>query len=106
MTEYNKLVRDRIPEIIQQEGRTAITEIMGQGEYLEALRLKLVEEAQEAAQSLPEADLIKELADVYEVIDALLAAYQIDRDAVLSTQQKRRDQRGGFQNRIRLVSTE
>ncbi|MCI0711669.1 MAG: nucleoside triphosphate pyrophosphohydrolase [Chloroflexi bacterium] len=61
--EYNKLVRDNIPEIIAANGQ--------------ALRQKLVEEAQEVLQAKPD-ELVNELADVYEVLDALIAAYDLD----------------------------
>ena len=46
---YNKLVRDRIPEIIAAEGRQYATETMADTEYRQALLVKLVEEAQEVA---------------------------------------------------------
>ncbi len=58
-------------------------------EYLEALRQKLIEEAQEAALASPK-DLVKELADLYEVIDAVLVAYPIEREVVLAVQKQRR----------------
>lgn len=45
MSTYNKLVRDRIPEIIRQDGRECGTERMSEAEYVQALREKLVEEA-------------------------------------------------------------
>lgn len=102
---YNKLVRDRIPEIIAAEGREYATKIMEDGEYRQALLAKLVEEAQEAAEAEP-GELVKELADMYEVIDALLLAFDLDRDAIRVVQQKRRDERGGFEQRIKLVWTE
>ena len=101
-TIYNKLVRDRIPEIIAAEGRDYATEIMEDAEYRQALLAKLVEEAQETAQAEP-AELVKELADLYEVIDALLLAFDLDKDAILALQQKRRDERGGFEKRIKLL---
>lgn len=104
-TIYNKLVRDRIPEIIAAEGRDYATEIMEDAEYRQALLAKLVEEAQETAQAEP-AELVKELADLYEVIDALLLAFDLDRDAILALQQKRRDERGGFEKRIKLLWTD
>jgi predicted house-cleaning noncanonical NTP pyrophosphatase (MazG superfamily) len=63
---YNKLVRDRIPEIIQAAGQEYATEVMSLEEYQQALREKLIEEAQEAADA---SDLISELADLYEVMD-------------------------------------
>lgn len=102
---YNKLVRDRVPEIIAAERRAYATEIMEDAEYRQALMAKLVEEAQEAAEAEPD-EIVKELADLYEVIEALLLAFDLDRDAIRAVQQKRRDERGGFEQRIKLVWTE
>lgn len=98
----NKLVRDRIPEIIADEGRQCHTEIMPDDVYRHALLAKLIEEAQEAADA-EDNELAKELADLYEVIDAVIVAFGLDKDAVLAIQQKRRDERGGFEKRIQLV---
>jgi predicted house-cleaning noncanonical NTP pyrophosphatase (MazG superfamily) len=102
---YNKLVRDRIPEIIAADGRQCSTEVMSEDEYRRALLAKLVEEARESAEAEP-GDLVKELADLYEVIDALLVAFHLDKDAILALQQKRRVHRGGFKNRIKLLWVE
>lgn len=102
---YNKLVRDRIPEIIAVDGHQYATEIMEDIEYRQALLAKLVEEAREAAEA-ESGEMMKELADLYEVIDALLVAFDLDKDAILALQQKRRDERGGFEQRIKLLWTE
>jgi len=105
MPTYNKLVRDRIPEIIRQDGRTCEIETMGEKEYIVALQEKLVEQAQEAAK-VDRDRLVTELADLYEVIDALRAAMDIDRETVAGMQAQRREERGGFRKRIRLVWAE
>ena len=102
---YNKLVRDRIPEIIAADGRQCRTEIMSDDEYRQALLVKLVEEAQEVA-AADRDELVKEIADLYEVIDALLIAFDLDREAVIATQRNRRDERGGFEKRVKLLWTE
>jgi predicted house-cleaning noncanonical NTP pyrophosphatase (MazG superfamily) len=103
--EYDKLVRDRIPEIIRQDGRQCGVEVMPEDEYVQALKDKLVEEAQEAAAAGPE-NLVKELADLYEVVDALMAACGIDREIVMAKQEERRQSRGGFDQRLRLLWTD
>ncbi len=99
--DYHKLVRDQIPEIIRAEGRACETEVLEAEAYRAALRAKLVEEAKEVAGAEGES-LAQEVADLYEVIDALLAEHGIDRDRVLAVQQARREQRGGFARRILL----
>jgi predicted house-cleaning noncanonical NTP pyrophosphatase (MazG superfamily) len=101
-TTYNKLIRDRIPEIIHAAGKQCETEIMPEAEYLQALRDKLVEEALEA-QKASTADLATELADLCEVMDALMAAHGLSPEQVKQLQAARREERGGFEKRLRLV---
>jgi predicted house-cleaning noncanonical NTP pyrophosphatase (MazG superfamily) len=102
---YNKLVRDRIPEIIRRHGSECEVMEMSESEYHQALREKLIEEAQEAATAEPQ-ELVTELADLYEVIDTIMNVCDIDRDLVLAEQEKRRIERGGFTRRIRLLWTQ
>lgn len=99
---YNKLVRDRIPEIIQAAGQECAIETMEAEEFHQALRAKLVEEAQEASAAIS-TELVAELADLCEVMDTLMAVYRIDREAVLAEQKRRQIERGGFSRRIRLL---
>jgi predicted house-cleaning noncanonical NTP pyrophosphatase (MazG superfamily) len=102
--EYNKLVRDRIPEIIRQNGIECEIAVLSDAEYRQALRQKLMEESAEAAEAEGE-NLVAELADLYEVIDALMASCGIARDEVLNAQAKRRETRGGFAQKIMLFRT-
>ena len=103
--EYNKLVRDLIPDILTSQRVKFSVEPMTQTEYCQALRQKLVEEAQEAAEA-SEDTLVTELADLWEVIDATLVAYGIQRNQVLACQMQRRMERGGFSQKLRLLWTE
>jgi predicted house-cleaning noncanonical NTP pyrophosphatase (MazG superfamily) len=102
--EYNKLVRDRIPEIIRENDIECEIVVLSDTEYCKALRLKLIEEAGEVAEAEGE-NLVAELADLYEVIDALMASCGIARDEVLNAQAKRRETRGGFAQKIMLLRT-
>ena len=99
---YNKLVRDRIPDIIRSERRDCGTEIMAESDYRRALVQKLVEEAQEVADAAPD-KLVAELADLLEVFDAVRSANGIRQEDILAVQRERRTQRGGFDERIRLL---
>jgi len=103
--EYHKLVRDRIPEIVQREGRRCEVRVASSAEYLQLLRAKLIEEAQEVA-AASDAELSKELADLYEVLDALLSATGLEAAAIRRKQQERRRERGGFEQRLCLLWTE
>ena len=103
--EHNKLIRDRIPEIIRQAGRECEVKTMPQLEYHQALLDKLIEEAKEAAQANSD-DLVEELADIYEVIDAILNDIGIDKSLILATQQQKRQKKGGFVSKLKLLWTE
>jgi len=69
---YDKLVRDRIPEIIQSQGHHPVTRVLDDVSYQAALLAKLAEETREAQEAAPE-DLPAELADILEVIQSLVA---------------------------------
>lgn len=103
--EHNKLIRDRIPEIIRQAERECKVETISQPEYHQALLKKLVEEAKEAAEAKPD-NLVEELADIYEVIDVILANLGIDKNLVLTRQKQKRQDKGGFTKKLRLLWTE
>lgn len=103
--EYNKLVRDRIPEILLEAGLNFEISTLSETEYRQLLRQKIIEEAQELAESNAE-HLLTELADLYEVLDALIETYGLSLDAILKKQKQRRLERGGFKQRIQLLWTE
>jgi predicted house-cleaning noncanonical NTP pyrophosphatase (MazG superfamily) len=104
-TTHNKLVRDRIPQIIAASGRRPVTRVLDEAAYRQALRAKLVEEAREASQAAGE-DLAAELADVLEVTSALANASGVSWHELLALTATRNSQRGGFQDRIFLECTE
>jgi predicted house-cleaning noncanonical NTP pyrophosphatase (MazG superfamily) len=102
---YNKLVRDRIPEIIDNAGNTCETTRFNPEDYRQALKQKILEEAREIADAPPE-ELLTEIADLYEAIDALLAAHGRSREEAIALQERRRRERGGFEEQIQLVWVE
>ena len=81
---YNKLVRDRIPEIIRSTGQRPVTRVLNQGDYEAALLEKLAEEAREARQA-PVEELPAELADVLEVLQAIASAHGLTWDQIVAT---------------------
>lgn len=95
---YNKLIRDKIPEIIRQSGKIAITEQVSGDNYLELLNTKLGEELQEYLES----QSIEELADLVEVVYALLAHKSISRQEFEIIRQHKADKRGAFKDRLLL----
>jgi len=100
-----KLVRDRIPEIIQSEGRRTVTRVLDAASYRQALLAKLIEEAKEASHATAD-DLPGELADVLEVLRALTVTAGISWSQLLALAKDKRRRRGGFGRRIFLESVE
>lgn len=97
-----KLVRDKIIEIIQAEGKTPDFEVLGEAEYLQALKNKLVEESSEVAGTTNELDLLAELADLQEVMDCLLRSAKISKTQLKLAQIAKNDKRGSFKKRLFL----
>ena len=104
-TRYDKLIRDRIPEIMEASGVRYEARTLSDDEYPEALRAKLVEEADEAARA-SRADLVKEIADLFEVIHALAEHEGIDLRDVENVRRARAEDRGAFGKRWFLAWTE
>ena len=102
---YNKLVRDRMPEIIRADGHQPVTRILDQAGYRSALVAKLLEEAQEAS-AAPAGDLPAELADVLEVMQALVSDLGMTWEVFLSIAVGKRAERGAFDHRIFLEYVE
>jgi predicted house-cleaning noncanonical NTP pyrophosphatase (MazG superfamily) len=102
---YNKLIRDRIPEIIEADGHRAVTRVLEDEDYRMALLAKLVEEALEAANASAD-ELAGELADVWEVLQALLSMLRLTGQELETLAARKRGERGGFDRRIFLEYTE
>lgn len=98
MKTYDKLVRDRIPEIIEADGKKCKTRILSKEEYRDYVFAKLVEEAKEAN----EAKTIEELADLEEVILAAAKAIGSDKDQLEKTRLAKQKTNGAFDKRILL----
>ena len=96
---YNKLVRDRIPEIIEGSGKTCLTAILSEEAYLHMLDQKLNEELAE----YQEDKSVEELADLIEVIAATAKARGCSWDRLMKIRDKKLQQRGGFDKRILLL---
>ena len=97
-----KLVRDKIPAIIQAAGKKPITEILSDAEYLKELDAKLDEEVAEY-----QADKsIEEMADVLEVLFAICEARGYSLEELMKVREEKREERGGFREKIYLVGNE
>jgi len=95
---YDKLVRDKIPEIVKARGGTAVIHLANEAEYWTKLKDKLREEVEEFCA----AENQEELADIQEVLLAVQAYKKFDPQAVEAVRRKKSDERGGFEKRIIL----
>ena len=103
---YQKLVRDKIPEIIEQRGGHCEIRSLGKDEYWKCLKEKLEEEVAEFKTAVSVEDQSAELADIYEVLDGLLSVLGLDYRDVMQIKNQKRQSRGGFENRLFLESVE
>ena len=98
---YNKLVRDRIPEIIEASGAECKTEILSDEEYLKMIDAKLDEELAEYHKDKN----LEELADLLEVIHAATAARGYTLEELERVRAEKFQKRGGFEKKILLIET-
>lgn len=102
---YNKLVRDKIPDIIKSSGKTAVCRTLYTEEYLIALDQKLSEECAEYQTDKN----IEELADILEVLYAIAEARGYSKEELEQVRAKKASERGGFADKVfleRVVETE
>ena len=99
---YHKLVRDKIPEIIESDGKKCVTRALSQEEYLKELRRKLDEEVQEYHESGDH----EELADILDVVYALAASTGCTEERLNAIRREKAQKRGGFSKRILLETVE
>jgi predicted house-cleaning noncanonical NTP pyrophosphatase (MazG superfamily) len=96
---YNKLVRDRIPEIIESSGKKAVYETIAKDEdYVKFLKNKLMEEMNEFLES----DDVAELADIGEVMHAILEYKGVRVETFQRIRLEKLEKRGGFKKRLLL----
>lgn len=100
---YNKLVRDKIPEIIAGDnGKTCVTRIMEDDEYLETLNTKMQEELEEYLESGD----VEELADLEEVLRAILDVKNVSYEEFENIRNTKVEKRGAFKKKIFLESVD
>lgn len=98
---YHKLIRDRIPEIIEASGAECKTEILSDEEYLRMIDAKLDEELAEYHKD----QNLEELADLLEVIYAATIARGYTIEELENARANKAEERGGFEKKILLTET-
>lgn len=95
---YNKLVRDNILEVIRYKGGNPLFHIASDEEYW----LKLKEKLQEEVNEFLESEKVEEIADIMEVIEAILIYRRISSSQILKIKKKKFEERGSFNKKIVL----
>lgn len=101
---YNKLIRDNIPEIIESSNKECEVVVLNDEEYILKLKEKMIEEAQEVNNANKD-EIIGELADVLEIIEAIEKYYNIDHSTVEKKKESKAIKNGKFDKRLLLVET-
>jgi len=101
---YNKLVRDKIPKICEEDGEIPEYYILSQARFRQELKKKVVEEAKELL-GADESQLKNEIADVYEILLNLAKAFGIKWSEIEKFRQEKNKKRGSFKKRYFLVSS-
>ncbi|ABR56170.1 conserved hypothetical protein [Methanococcus aeolicus Nankai-3] len=97
-TTYNKLIRDKIPEIIKKSGHNPIIYTANDEEYIKRLYDKLIEEIEEFKEN-PSSE---EMADILEVCDAIMSYFRMSSEEVIKVKNKKFKERGGFSKKLIL----
>ncbi|MFV8829540.1 phosphoribosyl-ATP pyrophosphohydrolase [Alkalihalobacterium sp. APHAB7] len=103
---YNKLVRDKIPAIIQAAGKGYRSKQLDEVEYIKELKIKLTEEIAEYEEAQTDGQALEELADVLEIMHSLASVHGAKFDEVEAIRKKKAEERGGFQERVFLIDVE
>jgi predicted house-cleaning noncanonical NTP pyrophosphatase (MazG superfamily) len=107
MKEYKKLIRDKIPEIIQKSGDSSVTRILESEEFKRELLKKLIEESKEVAGAIDDKkELTKEVGDVKEILEYIIKEFDLDKEEIEKIRKERKKSRGGFEKKIFLERTE
>lgn len=102
---YDKLIRDKIPEIIEKSGKKCVVEVMDDETYMDKLSAKLKEELAEVETELKNNNdeaAIKELADLQEVILAIVDAIGVDRESFERIRKSKVASNGAFEKKLLL----
>ncbi len=105
ITEYDKLVRDNIPDIIRNNGDEPIYRILEDKEFLHYLYMKDIEELEEVMGANTREEVKKELADKLEIIRTIASYCNYTLDDIIEEADKKAKKNGTFTKRILLIRT-
>ncbi len=102
---YNKLIRDRILEIIRQAGEKPCWRVLNQKEYMNKIKKKILEEAKELTETKNKKEAIDEIIDIQELVDVLILQLGLKKSTIKKQQKIKNKKRGGFKKRLFLIKT-
>lgn len=102
----NKLVRDKIIEIMESKGSKLYAYKLHDQDFLKQLKLKLIEEASEVNRAQTEQEILEELADVLEIVYTLAKAYNFTEKNLQTIQEQKRNEKGGYQEQMFVTFAE
>jgi predicted house-cleaning noncanonical NTP pyrophosphatase (MazG superfamily) len=103
---YSKLVRDKIPQIIENTGKRFSTEILNDQDYIKCLKEKSYEELDEYCAAESNGEAVEELADLLEIIHALAKNHGSSIEEVEAVRKEKAEKRGGFEEKVFLIEVE
>ncbi|WP_087972053.1 nucleoside triphosphate pyrophosphohydrolase [Oceanobacillus rekensis] len=107
MPTYNKLVRDRIPEIIENSGKDCKTDTLNQDRYILELKKKVLEEVEEYQRAATKEDALEELADLLELINTLVKdVHGSSMEELEKIRLDNAEQRGSYEEKVFLIEVE
>jgi len=103
---YNKLIRDRILEIIRVKGERPYFRVLNKKEYLREIKKKILEKAKELVKIKKKKGIINEIVDIQELIGVLISELGLTKSQIQKQQKVKNKRRGGFKKRLFLIKTE
>lgn len=101
---YDKLVRDRLPDIIRSEGWDIKQQVLSPTAFKKALRKKILEEVEEFLETKDRVQALAELADVQEVIEALVRSEGYTMSELLQAQRDKKKWVGAYEKKVKISS--
>ena len=102
---YHKLIRDKIPEIIEKAGKKYSVRTLSSEELKKASLLKIKEEYEELEKAQTPQEQKEELADLLEIIETFIHAHQFSKEEIEQIKENKKQKRGGFELGIFLEKT-
>ncbi|MBI2268569.1 MAG: nucleoside triphosphate pyrophosphohydrolase [Candidatus Blackburnbacteria bacterium] len=99
---YNKLIRDRIPEIIKKNNAVPKVSELNDDQFKIALKEKLVEEAKELLEAKTDEEILNELSDVLQLLESIALNNNTTIVEVEKQKEKKKIERGGFERKLFL----